>query len=103
MSCSCAAVALPNVRGLHFFDIARSQIDFRFRWKSGRAAHITAMTEYDPTRNTFRRFRIAIYSAQFTVADGSLPRGAARLLHTRKSAMTLMAAARTSAQRAAFD
>src|SRR5262245_10699181 len=32
----------------HFCDIARSQIDFRFRGKSGRAADITAMTEYDP-------------------------------------------------------
>ena len=31
-----------------FCDIARSQIDFRFLWKSGRAADITAMTEYDP-------------------------------------------------------
>src|SRR5262245_27603474 len=31
----------------HIRDIARSQIDFRFRWKSGRAADITAMTEFD--------------------------------------------------------
>src|SRR5262249_21779383 len=27
---------------------ARSQMDFRFRWKSGRAVDITAMTEFDP-------------------------------------------------------
>jgi hypothetical protein len=31
------------------------------------------------------------------------PRGVARFLHTRRSAMTFMVAARTSAQRAAFD
>src|SRR5262245_37964660 len=36
----------------HFCDIARSQIDFRFRWKSGRAADITAMTEFDPNRQS---------------------------------------------------
>jgi|SRR5262249_45536479 len=40
--------ALPYVCYWHFGDIARSQIDFRFRWKSGRAADITAMTESDP-------------------------------------------------------
>ena len=34
----------------HFCDIARSQIDFRFRSKSGRAADVTAMTEFDPKR-----------------------------------------------------
>src|SRR5262245_37013141 len=32
----------------HFCDIARSQIDFRFRWKSGRAADIAAMSEFGP-------------------------------------------------------
>jgi hypothetical protein len=31
----------------HFGDIATSQVDFRFRWKSGHAADITPMTEFD--------------------------------------------------------
>jgi hypothetical protein len=30
-----------------FCDIARSRMDFRFQWKSGHAADITAMTEFD--------------------------------------------------------
>src|SRR5262245_53709727 len=53
-----AAVQLPltrsgaNVAYWHFGDIARSQIDFRFPWKSGRAADITAITEFDPNRQS---------------------------------------------------
>jgi hypothetical protein len=31
-----------------FWDMARLRMDFRFRWKSGRVADITAMTEVDP-------------------------------------------------------
>jgi hypothetical protein len=36
------------VRSWHFRDIAMSWMDFRFRWKSGRAADITAKTGFDP-------------------------------------------------------
>jgi hypothetical protein len=32
----------------HLRDIPRSRMDFRFRWKSGHAADITAMTDFDP-------------------------------------------------------
>ena len=32
-----------------FRDIARPRMDFRFRWKSGRAADITSKTGFDPT------------------------------------------------------
>src|SRR5262249_35849021 len=32
----------------HFCDTARLWMDFRFRWKSGRAADIAAMTQIDP-------------------------------------------------------
>src|SRR5262245_12367729 len=39
---SCIAGAVDT---WHFCDIARSPIEFRFRWGSGRAADITAMTE----------------------------------------------------------
>ena len=42
--------SVPDFRLWHFCDIARLQIDFRFRWKSDRAADITAMTEFDPKR-----------------------------------------------------
>jgi len=35
------------VRVWHVRDIARSRMDFRFRWKSGRAADITAMNVID--------------------------------------------------------
>jgi len=31
-----------------FSDIARSPMDFRFRWKSGRAADMAVMAEFDP-------------------------------------------------------
>ena len=48
-SVSLAPFAAPaQVSYWHFGDIARSQIDFRFRWKSGRAADITAISEFDP-------------------------------------------------------
>ena len=40
-----AIVAAAYDRLWHFCDIARSRIDFRFRWKSGHAADISAMTE----------------------------------------------------------
>ena len=30
-------------------DLARPPIDFRFRWKSGRAANITSKAGFDPT------------------------------------------------------
>jgi hypothetical protein len=36
-------------RSWRLCDIARSRIDFRFRGKSGRAADITGMTEFDPS------------------------------------------------------
>ena len=39
------------VASWHFCDIARSQIDVRFRRKSSRAADITAMTEFDPEQS----------------------------------------------------
>jgi len=32
----------------HILDIPRSRMGFRFRWKSGLAAHITSMTEFGP-------------------------------------------------------
>jgi hypothetical protein len=38
----------------HFCDIAISRMDFRLRWKSGHAANITAMTEFDPERTSLR-------------------------------------------------
>ena len=38
-----------NVRLWHECDIARSQMDVRFRGKSGRAADIIGTTEFDPT------------------------------------------------------
>jgi hypothetical protein len=34
----------------HACDIERSRMDFRFRWKSGRAAEITGTTEFNPKR-----------------------------------------------------
>jgi hypothetical protein len=36
----------------HFSDKARSLIDFRFRWKSGRAADIAPVTGFDPSRTS---------------------------------------------------
>src|SRR5262245_9702291 len=39
---------LGAVHTWHIRDIARSQIEVRFRCKSGRAADITAMTGFDP-------------------------------------------------------
>ena len=36
-----------NVRSWHIRDIARSQIEVRFRCKSGHTADITAMTGFD--------------------------------------------------------
>jgi hypothetical protein len=45
---SIADLAKPaQVSSWHFCDIARSRVDFRFRWKSGRAADIAAVTEFD--------------------------------------------------------
>src|SRR2546429_5470407 len=38
----------PDVAHWHECDIARSQMDGRFRGKSGRAADITGTTEFDP-------------------------------------------------------
>src|SRR5262245_13518585 len=35
-------------RSWHFCDIATSRMNFRFRWKRGRAAAITTMTEVGP-------------------------------------------------------
>jgi hypothetical protein len=37
---------LGAVHTWHLCDIARSRMDFRFRWKGSRAADITAMTEF---------------------------------------------------------
>src|SRR5262249_17578258 len=37
-----------HFRCWHVCDIARLRMDFRFRWKSGRAADITPMAEVDP-------------------------------------------------------
>jgi hypothetical protein len=42
--------AVHLVRKWHIRDIARSQIEVRFRCKSGHAADITAMTGFDPER-----------------------------------------------------
>jgi hypothetical protein len=38
--------AIAHSRVWHLRDIAGSRVDFRFRWKSGLAADITAMTEF---------------------------------------------------------
>jgi hypothetical protein len=40
-------VAVHEFRLWHECDIARSRMDVRFRGKSGRAADITGMTEFD--------------------------------------------------------
>jgi hypothetical protein len=40
----------------HFCDVARPPIDFHFSWKSGRAADITATTDFDPKRKARGRF-----------------------------------------------
>ena len=39
----------------HFCDIAISRIDFRFWWKSGHAADVTATAELDPEANISRQ------------------------------------------------
>jgi hypothetical protein len=45
----CQSVLLRcRVYKWHFCDVARPPIDFHFSWKSGRAADITAMTDFDP-------------------------------------------------------
>jgi hypothetical protein len=44
--------ASAHSRFWHECDIARSQMDVRFRGKSGRAADMTVMTESDPTRTS---------------------------------------------------
>src|SRR5262249_12297275 len=46
-------------------DIARLRMDFRFRWKSSRAADITPMAEVDPKRTSF----IPLQSANFRAAS----------------------------------
>src|SRR5262249_53644331 len=48
--------AIAHNRLWHVWDIARSWVDFRFRGKSGRAADITAMTEFDPSATSSRNF-----------------------------------------------
>ena len=47
-------------RSWRLCDIARSRIDFRFRGKSGRAADITGMTEFDQLRHG----RLKTFAAQ---------------------------------------
>src|SRR6516162_8280795 len=42
------AAAVHQCRSWHVCDIARWRMDVRFRWKSGRAVDIAAMTEFDP-------------------------------------------------------
>jgi hypothetical protein len=46
--CAGAPGTESDVSYWHFGDIARSRMDFRFWRKSGHAADITAMTEFDP-------------------------------------------------------
>jgi len=41
-------MSVADDRYWHICDIARSQMDVRFRGKSGRAADITGTTEFDP-------------------------------------------------------
>src|SRR5260370_25551049 len=57
--------ATAHDRFWHECDIARSQMDVRFRGKSGRAADITRMTEFDPNRS-FEAFRSTCLSALVT-------------------------------------
>src|SRR5258706_8564693 len=50
-------VAAPaHGRLWHECDIARSQMDVRFRGKSGRAADIARMTKFDPNRSSRANF-----------------------------------------------
>src|SRR5215472_6965266 len=76
-------VCAANDRYWHSCDIARSRMDFRFLRKSGRAADIASMTEFDPDQS-LRHCKIAGREAQpgscgraKTGAEGGRPTGLA--------------------------